>query len=211
MPGINLCKFVFIRILIYIYVYKFFDITSMKIQRINLILYCLVTLLPFTSCSLDEKSHDMMTTVDSHGVSLNSALSELNTTLGILYTETKTLAAKSTSNISEIITVTYDDIMGPETKSDENSDFGNLLYVIKYNRRVYRFLQYLVHPPVYLDVFCSFWDIFATRVPEEPTKTVHSGGKSKPGACGQALHQPWSGEFDDGDAGAAALDVLVGE
>ncbi len=132
MSGINLCKFVFIRILIYIYVYKFFDITSMKIQRINLILYCLVTLLPFTSCSLDEKSHDMRTTVDSHGASLNSALSELNTTLGILYTETKTLAAKSTSNISEIITVTYDDIMGPETKSDENSDFGNLLYVINF-------------------------------------------------------------------------------
>lgn len=70
-----LCKFVFIRILIYIYVYKFLDITSMKIQRINLTLYCLVTLLPFTSCSIDEKSHDMRTTVDSHGVSLDSALS----------------------------------------------------------------------------------------------------------------------------------------
>ena len=83
----------------------------------------------------------------------------------------------------------------------------------KCNRRVYRFLQCLVHPPVYLDVFCSFWDIFATRVPEEPTKTVHSGsgGKSKPGAYGKALHQPWSGEFDDGDAGTAALDVLVSE
>lgn len=85
----------------------------MKIQRINLTLYCLVTLLPFTSCSLDEKSHDMRTTVDSHGVSLDSALSELNTTLGILYTDTKTLAAKSTSNISEIITVTYDDFINP--------------------------------------------------------------------------------------------------
>lgn len=108
----------------------------------------------------------------------------------------------------------YEGSVSAGASFERNFGYGASLYTshgVKYNRRVYRFLQYLVHPPVYLDVFCSFWDIFATRVPEEPTKTVHSGGKSKPGACGQALHQPWSGEFDDGDAGAAAFDVLVGE
>ena len=122
----------------------------------------------------------MRTTVDSHGVSLDSALSELNTTLGILYTDTKTLAAKSTSNISEIITVTYDDIMGPETKSDENSDFGNLLYVIKYNRRVYRFSS-IWYTLLYIWMYFAVFGIFSRReCPKNPLKTVHSGGKSKP-------------------------------
>lgn len=98
-------------------------------QTINNTVICGLSTLIFASCSINQESHEIRTNTDSHSVPIENAISELNTTLRLLYSDTKTPTAKSTSNISEIITVTYEDLMGLKTKSDENSDFENLLYV----------------------------------------------------------------------------------
>lgn len=101
-------------------------------QTINNTVICGISTLIFASCSINQESHEIRTNTDSHSVPIENAISELNTTLRLLYSDTKTPTAKRTSNISEIITVTYEDLMGLKTKSDENSDFENLLYVINF-------------------------------------------------------------------------------